>query len=92
MYLGCTAFLDRRLRRYSLLALTKVSGEPRDIHRKIAVCVEQEIEVAVLAKVLPNSSMEGLESELDNLIGEFSPIWNTLADGSLRSQSVHRAT
>lgn len=80
MYIGQTAFLDRRLRHYSRLALTMGHGAPRDVHRKLAICVEQGIEVAVLAKVIPNASIEYLNVELKKLVADIKPIWNVLAD------------
>ena len=84
MYLGHTAFLDRRIRQYSRLALTNVPGEARDVHRKIAVCVQQQIEVSVLAKVIPNASIEYLNRELKKLVADIKPIWNVMANDAGR--------
>lgn len=83
MYLGHTAFLDRRIRHYSRLALTKASGEPRDIHRKLVVCIHQRIEVAVLAKVIQSASIEYLGFELRKLVADIRPIWNVMANDAL---------
>jgi hypothetical protein len=78
MYLGRTAFLSRRLRSYSRLAFTQSGGEPRDVYRKIAVCVEQGTEVMVFAKVVPNASIDRLDALLGPLVADIDPIWNTL--------------
>lgn len=54
--------------------------EPRDVHRKLAVCVQQKIEVVVLAKVIPYASIEYLDRELKKLVADIKPIWNVMAN------------
>lgn len=90
MYLGATAFLDKRLRHYSRLAFTNVSGEPREVHRKISSCIKQGIEVAVAARIHPNAPMENLSHELGKLVKEINPIWNAMTEGNFSTQRLSK--